>query len=419
MVARCAPKGNPAGCWAGLAMGLLVAMSAAPSAGAETAIALSTGAGTTVGYDSNPCLLRTALPYPTEETCELEGAFFWGVSAYAAGEFFFLHWLGLEIEPDVDYTGFHEDGYIIQPAVRLGLLFRLVRFFELELGAAYRWFSFDAFPDGKFHEIAPFLGLAFMSEKHELRLGYAWRKRYLVHIDEEEWEGDLKALWSWKGSKIVEFRLGIDWAHQDSHGEEADLDEVLWTVGLRVSKAWFYFEPSYAAGLMVYATQTKPLFLQAASAVVGFVPVPYVDISLFYRYEQLLGGKDRRGIETGYVRHVGGLAVLVSWGASRGGTFPEVPDDRPVVCEERTCTFTYRSKGAAEVLLAGSFTQWEENARTMEGPDGDGTWTATLTLPSGRHTYIFLRDGVPVVPENAEAFVEDDFGQKSAVVTVP
>jgi hypothetical protein len=32
---------------------------------------------------------------------------------------------------------------------------------------------------------------------------------------------------------------------------------------------------------------------------------------------------------------------------------------------------------------------------------------------------VFISNGKPLVPENAEAYAEDEFGTRSAVVTVP
>lgn len=57
-------------------------------------------------------------------------------------------------------------------------------------------------------------------------------------------------------------------------------------------------------------------------------------------------------------------------------------------------TFRYRPTEPAEkVYLAGFFNDWSPNAHPMDGPDSDGRFTTTLTLPPGRYEYKFVIDG--------------------------
>ena len=58
----------------------------------------------------------------------------------------------------------------------------------------------------------------------------------------------------------------------------------------------------------------------------------------------------------------------------------------------RKVAFQCRAPEARSVRLAGSFTQWETQAVSMKR-GRDGTWTAQVTLPAGRHEYRFLVDG--------------------------
>jgi len=48
---------------------------------------------------------------------------------------------------------------------------------------------------------------------------------------------------------------------------------------------------------------------------------------------------------------------------------------------------------AKSVHLAGSFNGWSATATPLGDPDGDGTWTATLTLDAGRYPYKFVLNG--------------------------
>lgn len=57
-------------------------------------------------------------------------------------------------------------------------------------------------------------------------------------------------------------------------------------------------------------------------------------------------------------------------------------------------TFRYRPETAvASVHLAGTFNGWAPSALRMDGPDGDGMFSTTVVLGSGRHEYKFVVDG--------------------------
>lgn len=62
--------------------------------------------------------------------------------------------------------------------------------------------------------------------------------------------------------------------------------------------------------------------------------------------------------------------------------------------ERYDVSFRYRPRGAAQnVYLAGSFNDFKPTAQRLDGPDGDGFYTATLELPPGKHEYKFVVDG--------------------------
>src|ERR1035438_8710783 len=55
-------------------------------------------------------------------------------------------------------------------------------------------------------------------------------------------------------------------------------------------------------------------------------------------------------------------------------------------------TFRFSAPAAVSVLLGGDFTHWQQRGIPMQKAK-DGTWTATVTLPPGKHNYRFIVDG--------------------------
>ena len=80
-------------------------------------------------------------------------------------------------------------------------------------------------------------------------------------------------------------------------------------------------------------------------------------------------------------------------------------------------TVTVTLPGARSVAITGSFCNWSAEGRPLR-PDGNGTWTATLDLPSGRYEYRLLVDGQwqddPGCPERAAS----GFGSENCVFHV-
>jgi len=55
-------------------------------------------------------------------------------------------------------------------------------------------------------------------------------------------------------------------------------------------------------------------------------------------------------------------------------------------------TFTFNDSNARIVLLAGDFTNWEENAIPMK-KQKNGLWKATVSMDPGTYEYRFMVDG--------------------------
>lgn len=72
---------------------------------------------------------------------------------------------------------------------------------------------------------------------------------------------------------------------------------------------------------------------------------------------------------------------------------------------------------ASEVALVGDFNGWDDEATPMVRRSSDGTWSARVPLPPGRHVYAFVVDGTrwlidPLAPQVPDA----GFGPTNAVI---
>lgn len=63
--------------------------------------------------------------------------------------------------------------------------------------------------------------------------------------------------------------------------------------------------------------------------------------------------------------------------------------------------FKHKAPKAKSVELVGDFNAWKPGVLRM-AKRGDGLWTLVVPLRPGRHKYLFLDDGEPVVDPSAE-----------------
>jgi 1,4-alpha-glucan branching enzyme len=79
--------------------------------------------------------------------------------------------------------------------------------------------------------------------------------------------------------------------------------------------------------------------------------------------------------------------------------------------------FRIAARDAQRVLLVGDFTNWQERPIPMiKGLDG--TWTATVILPRGRHQYLFIVDGNWGEDPNCDVRVPNSIGGSNMVRVV-
>ncbi|MAT70516.1 MAG: thiol-disulfide isomerase [Planctomycetaceae bacterium] len=80
-------------------------------------------------------------------------------------------------------------------------------------------------------------------------------------------------------------------------------------------------------------------------------------------------------------------------------------------------TFRYRpSEPAEKVYLAGFFNDWSPTGHAMQGPDEDGVFTASLTLPAGRYEYKYVLDGKHWRADPSSPAGDTDYGNSVVVV---
>lgn len=80
--------------------------------------------------------------------------------------------------------------------------------------------------------------------------------------------------------------------------------------------------------------------------------------------------------------------------------------------------FLLEAPAARSVSLAGNFNGWSPDI-PLHDHDGDGVWTATVSMRPGVHEYMFVVDGSSWVTDpNAERYEEDGFGNRNAVLAI-
>ena len=79
--------------------------------------------------------------------------------------------------------------------------------------------------------------------------------------------------------------------------------------------------------------------------------------------------------------------------------------------------FRYHNPTAANVMLAGDFTDWAAHAVTMRRTN-NGDWKTTVPLDPGRHEYRFIVDGQWADDPDCQERVMNPFGGDNSVCIV-
>ena len=80
-------------------------------------------------------------------------------------------------------------------------------------------------------------------------------------------------------------------------------------------------------------------------------------------------------------------------------------------------SFRFTAPAAANVLLAGDFTHWQEQAITMKRGT-KGVWTADVPLAPGAYHYRFIVDGEWVGDPDCALLAPNPFGGENSVRVV-
>lgn len=73
---------------------------------------------------------------------------------------------------------------------------------------------------------------------------------------------------------------------------------------------------------------------------------------------------------------------------------------------------------ARTVSLVGDFNAWGAQPVSLVPTGSNGTWTASVPVPSGRHEYAFIVDGQRWVADPFAPSSSDEFNTSSSIITV-
>jgi 1,4-alpha-glucan branching enzyme len=80
-------------------------------------------------------------------------------------------------------------------------------------------------------------------------------------------------------------------------------------------------------------------------------------------------------------------------------------------------TFSVAAPAATRVLLAGDFTNWEQQPLALK-KDGAGVWRTSVQLPPGMHEYRFIVDGQWCDDPDCAVRAPNPYGTENAVIQV-
>lgn len=82
-----------------------------------------------------------------------------------------------------------------------------------------------------------------------------------------------------------------------------------------------------------------------------------------------------------------------------------------------TVRFEFTDPTARRVCIAGTFNDWQPDAKPMH-PMGNGRWHKETALPAGMYEYCFVVDGKWMPDPTAKETVANPFGGKNSVLRV-
>jgi len=95
----------------------------------------------------------------------------------------------------------------------------------------------------------------------------------------------------------------------------------------------------------------------------------------------------------------------------------QTPKIDPTMDHPLPVRFEFTHPTAKSVSLAGSFNNWQPEAKTLH-PGHAGKWFKETALKPGRYEYCFVVDGQWVCDPNATEQVSNPYGGQNSVITV-
>lgn len=110
------------------------------------------------------------------------------------------------------------------------------------------------------------------------------------------------------------------------------------------------------------------------------------------------------------------FAALGTWRGTQQSPVPLAPPVASVVHDTVTYVRFVFVGNAKTVALVGDFNAWAPTPLARTG--GDGAWSASVPLPTGRHEYAFIVDGKKWTLDRFAPSSSDEFDAASSVITV-
>jgi len=94
---------------------------------------------------------------------------------------------------------------------------------------------------------------------------------------------------------------------------------------------------------------------------------------------------------------------------------PAKPASKKAAPKTQRVSFSVHAEVGSKVFIAGSFNNWDPTAKAMVDKNGDGLYTATLSLATGTHQYKFVIDGTWCADPECADWVQNDHGTLNSV----
>lgn len=114
---------------------------------------------------------------------------------------------------------------------------------------------------------------------------------------------------------------------------------------------------------------------------------------------------------------IGALGATIV-GDARGTSNSLASASTPETASDVGVRFAIVAPGVKRVSLVGDFNRWDAGAAPLQLARDGVTWTTTMPLSAGRHTYAFVIDGQVVADPAAPSAPENDFGVPNSILLV-